>query len=218
MLYLKKGIRVTNSLFLLMVLSIMGVFYFSFKDLFLKEEQQFELAQQADFNKEYKKAEKYYLLAGRAKNNKNIQMLSYYYLGLLYKRKDTTALQNFKKSEEYLIKSAELGLKQAQYELALLYDTGDKIKEDRINALFWMEKAAEQNFAEAQHALAVWTERGYYGKVDMPKAVMLYEKAANQGYKPAQKGLALIYKLGVEGVAPDKEKADFWLKKVLKNK
>lgn len=218
MFQIKKGARLQGSLFLLITLSVFCVFYFSFKELFLEKEVVFELAQKADFSKEYKKAERYYLLATKAEN-KNLKRLSCYYLGLLYKKTNKdTGVKNFKKAENYLKEAAILGLKEAQYELALLYDTGDKVQEDRAAALYWMEQSAAQDFAEAQYALAVWQERGYYGKVDMQKALSLYEKAANKDYEPAVKGLALIYKLGAEGISPDEKKASFWMKKVLKNK
>ena len=60
MLKLKKGARLSSFLFLLTILSLVGVSYAVFKDFFLTSVEQFEKAQLADNKKEFKKAEKYY--------------------------------------------------------------------------------------------------------------------------------------------------------------
>ena len=80
MLKLKKGARLSSFLFLLTMLSLVGVSYVVFKDFFLTSVEQFEKAQLADNKKEFKKAEKYYLLSERVKES-SISTLSAYYLG-----------------------------------------------------------------------------------------------------------------------------------------
>ena len=215
MIYLKKGVRLKSLIYLIGCIFALLMFSLCFKDFFLSEREQFEIAQQADALKEYKKAEKYYLLASY-KENEVIQKLSWYYLGLLYKKQEAFGVKNFKKSEQYLEKSAKKGLAQAQYELALLYETGDKVPENQEKASFYMKEAALQNFAPAQYALAVWIERGYVLGMTQQEAFSFYEKAANQGYIPAQKGLALIYKMGGLGIQPDAEKAQYWMQQFSK--
>ncbi len=215
MLKLKKGARLSSFLFFLTILSFGGVSYVVFKDFFLSPIELFEKAQLADYNKEFKKAEKYYLLSARA-DDASISTLSAYYLGLLYKKSEAKVLQNYQKSKTYFEKAALEGLPQAQYELALLYDTGDKIRENRIDAIKWMQKAAEQGFVDAEYAYAVYIDRGYVEGLKSLQALSYYEKAAMKGHVPAMKGLALIYKLGAEGIPPDEEKYHFWMNKVLK--
>ncbi len=215
MLKIKKGARFSSFLFTLTILSVGGVIYGVTKDFFLSPIEQFQIAQQADFNKEFKKAERFYLLSERSKDI-SVSRLSSYYLGLLYKKNEARGLQNFNEAKRFLTKAAELGLPQAQYELALLYDTGDKIKEDRDQALFWMKKAADSGFVEAEYAYGVYLDRGYKAGEGISQALLYYEKAANKGHQRAIKGLALIYKMGADGIAPDADKATFWMNKVLK--
>lgn len=215
MLKIKKGARFSSFLFLLTILSLFLVLYVAFKDFFLSPKEQFVLAQRADFNKEYKKAEKYYLLTEKAENSQ-LSVLSSYYLGLLYKKKDANLLKHFQKSEAFLEKAAKKGLAQAQYELALLYDTGDKIEEDHSKAVYWMQKSAEQGFVDAEYAYAIYIDRGYIEGMGMAQSLIYYERAANKGHQAAIKGLALIYKLGAEGIEPNEEKYLFWKNKVLK--
>ena len=132
---MKKRSQLNRFIFLLFILSVVAVFYAAFKDFFLQPAAQFELAIKADADGQYKKAEKYYILASKSETGE-IKRLSFYYLGLLYKKKDASLLKNYQKSEQYLKKSADLGLKQAQYELALLYHAGDKVKENNEKAFF----------------------------------------------------------------------------------
>lgn len=215
MLKIKKGARFSSFLFTLTILSLGGVIYGVTKDFFLSPMEQFQIAQQADFNGEFKRAERFYLLSERSKDI-SVSRLSSYYLGMLYKKNEAKGMRDFEASKQFLTRSAELGLPQAQYELALLYDTGDKIKENRKQALFWMKKAADAGFVEAEYAYGVYLDRGYEAGQGISQAILYYEKAANKGHQRAIKGLALIYKMGAEGIAPDVDKSAFWMNKVLK--
>ena len=215
MLKLKKGARLSSFLFLLTILSLVGVSYAVFKDFFLTSVEQFEKAQLADNKKEFKKAEKYYLLSERAKES-SISTLSAYYLGLLYLKKEAQGLKNAQKGKTFLEKAALKGLPQAQYQLALLYDTGVQIQENRAEAVKWMEKSAKQGYVDAEYAYAVYIDRGYVEGLKSLDAISYYEKAAQKGHLSAIKGLALIYKMGADGVAPNEEKYLFWMNKVLK--
>lgn len=214
---MKKRSQLNRFIFLLFILSVVAVFYAAFKDFFLQPAAQFELAIKADADGQYKKAEKYYILASKSETGE-IKRLSFYYLGLLYKKKEASLLKNYQKSEQYLKKSADLGLKQAQYELALLYHAGDKVKENNEKALSYMKMAVDQNFAPAEYVWAVWLERGYMGEVLTQEVLSYYEKAANQGYLPAIKGLALVYQIGSEHIQKDEQKAKYWYERILKQK
>lgn len=212
---MKKNNQMNRFIILLLILSLFGVFYISFKDFMLPKAQQFELALKADYQKEYKKAEKYYLLSSKSEEG-DLKKLSFYYLGMLYKKKEAGTLQNYKKAEQYLEKSALLGVKQAQYELSLLYHAGDKIPENLEKAISYMEMSVKQEFAPAEYVWAVWLERGYMGSKTAQEVLSFYEKSAQKGYMPAIKGLALIYKLGNGEILPDAEKARYWYEKISK--
>lgn len=213
---MKKNDRMNRFLFLFLGVFFTLVFYLSFRDFFIPSEQQFEKAVAAENEKSYKKAERYYLLASKSEKGA-LKQISFYYLGMMYKKKDAGVLKNYQLAERYLEKSAKLGLKQAQYELALLYDAGDKIPENREKACLYMKMAVDQNFAPAEYVWAVWLERGYFEKEGLKESLPYYERAANKGYMPAIKGLALIYQLGSGDILPDAEKARYWYEKI-KNK
>ena len=95
---------------------------------------------------------------------------------------------------QHLLMQAEQGDIESAYKLALMYDTGDRIPENRKEAIRWMQKAEQANLPDAQYVIAVWSERGYFGKDGADLTVPLYEAAANQGHLNAMKSLANIYR------------------------
>ena len=94
-------------------------------------------------------------------------------------------------------KSANLGYRHGQYMIALLYDRGEGVIENKQKALNWALLAAAQGDREATYASAVWLERGYSGKSEPFLAVSLYEKAAEQDFAPAQTLVGIMYAKGV---------------------
>ena len=52
---------------------------------------------------------------------------------------------------EDLRRRADEGYVRAQYNLALMYDTGRGVPEDNMEAVRWYRKAADQGNAYAQH-------------------------------------------------------------------
>ena len=110
-------------------------------------------------------------------------------------------------------KSANLGYRHGQYMIAVLYDRGEGVIENKQKALNWALLAAAQGDREATYASAVWLERGYSGKSEPFLAVSLYEKAAEQGHVNAMKSLISIYG-GDAGVPKNKERAGYWMNKL----
>ena len=101
---------------------------------------------------------------------------------------------------------------QAAYKLALMYDAGDRIPENRKQAIYWLQKAEQANLPEAQYVMAVWAERGYFGEAGDDLAVPLYEAAARQGHLNAMKSLANIFR----GI--DETKYNYWMAKIRKER
>jgi len=112
------------------------------------------------------------------------------------------------KVHQYLLTKANTGDVQAMYKLALMYDIGDRIAENRQQAIYWMQKAGSANLPDAQYVTAVWAERGYFGKEGEDLIIPLYTAAANQGHLNAMKSLANIYK------TTNKEKSQYWMKRI----
>ena len=114
--------------------------------------------------------------------------------------------------EKELLAKAENGDAEAAYKLALMYDTGDRVPENRKQAIYWIRQAERQNLAEAQYVMAVWAERRYFGAESEDLVLPLYNAAARQGHLNAMKSLANIYR------DTDPEKHEFWMKKIRRHK
>jgi TPR repeat protein len=101
---------------------------------------------------------------------------------------------------------------RAQYNLALMYDKGEGVKQDLMQAKLWYDKAAAQGFAPAQYNLALMYYKGEGVKQDLTRAKLWWEKAAVQGYAQAQYNLGIAYYKG-EGVKQDLAQAKLWWEK-----
>ena len=151
------------------------------------------------------KALPHLLIANKSKNSV-IHSLSAYQVAKIY---STGTFKDMQKSLFYYEKAADMKMPEAQYELALLYDVGDKIPENRDKAIKLMTEAAK-TLPKAKYALAVWIERGYLGTIDQKKAVELYEQAADAGIKNAMKSLISIYHGGYSFFPKNIEKEHYW--------
>jgi TPR repeat protein len=106
-------------------------------------------------------------------------------------------------------KAAEQGNAKAQFNLAVMYDSGKGIRQDYAKAVKWYRKAAEQGNAKAQFNLAVMYQNGKGVWQDYAKAVKWYRKAAEQGNAKAQFNLAVMYDSG-HGVLQSSAVAADW--------
>lgn len=77
---------------------------------------------------------------------------------------------------------AEAGDAVAQYNLGVLYDTGDGVPQDHDEAAKWYSMAAEQGLAVAQHNLALMYSKGEGVPLDHVLAYKWCNLAASQGY------------------------------------
>lgn len=123
-----------------------------------------------------------------------------------YKRNDyVSALKEFQPL-------AEQGNAKAQYNLGLMYDSGEGVPQSSAKALSWYRKAAAQGHPDAQFNLAVAYKNGDGVPKDMASAVEWYRKAAEQGDALAQLSLGMAYELG-DGIAQDDVTALAWYRK-----
>ena len=155
---------------------------------------------------DYPNAKTHILKSAQAQNAK-----AFYTLGMMEiegKNKDKKA--NPVEAAAYFENAANLGLKEAQYKLALLYDQGEGVPEDKEKALNWVLLAAAQDDLEAIYAAAVWLERGYLNKKEEPYlALSFYEEAAKKGHQNAMTTLISIYAGGTE-IPANKERSMYW--------
>lgn len=209
----KKTSKLSTVIFGLVIVTFLCVCALAAKDMFLTPAERLDAGLNALNKEQYQKAERYLIMAGDGED-KMISLQADYLLGELYARGGKNFKPNGKKAEMFLERAAVAGVPTAQYQLALLYDNGDKIPENRQKALFWMNEAARAGYTDALYGLGVWLERGYMGAVPMDKVIALYEQAAANGQQNAMTSLIAIYGGGVEGVKPDVAKSLYWAEKL----
>ena len=90
---------------------------------------------------------------------------------------------------------AEQGDAPAQYFLGRMYDNGEGVPQDDVEAVSWYRLAADQGLAEAQHNLGVMYDNGEGVPQDDVAAVRWFRLAADQGDATAQAGLGSRYGL-----------------------
>ena len=91
-----------------------------------------------------------------------------------------------------LIKKAEQGDVEAQYNLGYYYHSGEGVEQSEKKALYWWQKAAEQGHAEAQFNLGVVHEKGYGVEQSYEKAIYWFRKACENFNDDACKNLNRI--------------------------
>lgn len=105
--------------------------------------------------------------------------------------------------------AAEEGLDLAQYNLAILYFTGNGVEQDYDKAFMWTKEAAEQGHTNAQFNLGALYYTGTGTGVDFEEALRWYTYAAQAHHAVAQYNLATMYENG-EGTELDLVQAYFW--------
>ncbi len=107
---------------------------------------------------------------------------------------------------------AAAGDADAQLRLGALYEQGEGVVQDYIQAETWYSKAAQQGNAEAQFDLGGLYYDGKGVSQDYAQAAIWYRKAAEQGDADAQFNLGLMY-AGGEGVPQDESETVHWFHK-----
>jgi uncharacterized protein len=105
--------------------------------------------------------------------------------------------------------SGDEGNVEAQFNLGLLYSSGQGGPQDYAQALIWYRKAADQGDARAQVYLGGMYRVGRGVRQDYAQAVAWFRKAANQGNLFAQADLGEMYRDG-QGVPQDFVPAYMW--------
>ena len=98
-------------------------------------------------------------------------------------------------------RAAELGNKEAMFNIAVIYDNGEICKKDPYKAAMWYQRAAESGDAQAMDNLAFLLEKGPEEMRNEKATFDWYVKAAANGLAVAWNDVATCYKRGV-GVSP----------------
>lgn len=110
----------------------------------------------------------------------------------------------------YFKMAADKGVRSAQYNLGVLYATGDGVGKDVEEAFKWYARAAENGHATAQYNLGIFYRDGLGTAADARKAIEWLARAAENGNVFAQINLARMFTLG-NGVPRNLGRAYTWL-------
>jgi len=97
-----------------------------------------------------------------------------------------TALREFSKL-------AETGHANAQFNLAILYLTGNGVERDVARSVELHRKAADQKLPAAQHGLGVFYYQGIGVKQDYAEALKWFKRAASQGFADSEFNIGVMY-------------------------
>jgi len=110
---------------------------------------------------------------------------------------------------EEWIPLAKQGHSESQYNLGVMYENGQGVSQDDLEAVKWYQSAAEQDHPQAQYNLGLMYKKGQGVTQDYQKALKWFRLSAEQAYPPAQVMLGTAYILG-EGVKVDPVIAYMW--------
>lgn len=101
--------------------------------------------------------------------------------------------KNYKAAAKWYEFSANQGVVNAKYDLALMYLDGVGVKKNLKKAFLWFEDAAKFNHPSALYNLGVFYEQGLHVKENMRLSLIYYDKAADLGFVNAMVAAANIY-------------------------
>ena len=112
-----------------------------------------------------------------------------------------------------LLKEAEQGDANAQYNAGLMYCFGRDVPQDYAEAFEWFRKSSEGGNENAQYNLAVLYMNGNGVRQNNFEAVRWLRRAADQGSDDAQLALGVLYSEGRGGLKKDITQAARWYQK-----
>ena len=127
----------------------------------------------------------------------------------LQEAKSAIEAKNYKKAYEIYQALADEGDAKAQYNLGLMYASGDGVKYDASQAASWYKKSADQGYKEAQYALAVMIFNKELENLDYTQAVKWYQAAAAQGHIKSQENLGMLFYRG-DAIEQDINSSIYW--------
>jgi uncharacterized protein len=130
-----------------------------------------------------------------------------YELGLLYYNGEWWLEQDHEKSADHHKKAAELGDKNAMFELYIYYNNGIGVEEDSTIALDWCFKAAEAGQHRACYNLGALYATGNGVELDEEKSMEWYKRSSEAGNGKASAVIGIMHKRG-DGAPQDDEKAE----------
>ncbi|MDE1891620.1 MAG: SEL1-like repeat protein [Betaproteobacteria bacterium] len=134
-------------------------------------------------------------------------------IGFLY-RQGLAVPKDSQEAQKWFLLAAQQDLASAQYNLAVLFGSGELGKTDLQTQAMWMTKAAIAGLAKAQNNLGTFYSQGMGVIQSDQDATQWWRKAAEQNQPMAENNLGWAYATG-RGVAMDPLQAQYWLQKAV---
>jgi serine/threonine-protein kinase len=125
--------------------------------------------------------------------------------------------KDFTKTVEIARPLADGGNRDAQMVLGYLFETGNGVKANDEESVYWYRKAAEQGNIQAEYNLGLAYEFGRGVTKNNYEAIRWYKQAAEQGHANAQNRLGIMYSLG-RGIDQNYSQAVGWYRKAADQK
>ena len=90
---------------------------------------------------------------------------------------------NYSEAFKFCSVAAEQGHAEAQFNLGVMYDNGQGVKQDYFKAVEWYQKAAEQGIAQAQYSLGIMYYDGKGVRQNYTKAKEYFGLACDNKYQ-----------------------------------
>lgn len=114
-------------------------------------------------------------------------------VGLVYSKGSETLPRDYSRAAEWYRKAAGQRMATAQFNLGVLYASGQGVEKDESKAAALYRQAAEQGLVDAANNLAAMYEQGEGVDRNLAEAEKWYRFAAERGMPKAQFNLGLMY-------------------------
>jgi TonB family protein len=128
---------------------------------------------------------------------------------------DNEAKPDYATAAKWYQRASAGGSGQADWQLGMLYETGDGVAQSYAEARACYERAVERGVEAANMRLGLFYLEGWGVAADRAKMLALITRAAESGYVPAMNMLSGMYFAGI-GVARDGARALQWAERAAK--
>jgi TonB family protein len=128
---------------------------------------------------------------------------------------DNETKPDYPSAAKWYKRASDGGSGQADWQLGMLYETGEGVRQSYADARACYERAVSRGVEAANMRLGLFFLEGWGVEPDRPKMLALITRAAQSGYVPAMNMLSGMYFAGI-GAARDGTQALIWAERAAK--
>lgn len=120
---------------------------------------------------------------------------------------------DYKKALKNLMPLAEHGHAPAQYNIAVMYEWGNGVAKNDIEALKWYKLSAENSHKDAQNNLGAMYSKGEGTEQDFVEALKWFIISARNGSEGGEKNISIVEKrMSYEQISEAQKLANDWMR------